>query len=231
MGIFSFLKKKEAAKPQRSAEPALKKRETVNVPGRIGNANCKYKYDGVGISLIHGVNLNSIFAQHATFDSSYSPVAVLVNGQAIGSLNNDKLSEMVYDWNRRGEPVFAVITHIDDERNEAVLDLFFYRDELKYLLRRFPDAKAYRLTGNRRGEMQDNISQCERGEECSVEYDFDKEKYVVSSTLEIGYLPAAAAKIVEAQGEENVSVYIAGINSDDEGIDFADVYIFPKKGD
>lgn len=38
------------------------------------------------------------------------------------------------------------------------------------------------------------------------------------------------AKIVEAQGEENVSVYIAGINSDDEGIDFADVYIFPKKG-
>jgi hypothetical protein len=138
---------------------------------------------------------------------------------------------MVYDWNRRGEPVFAVITHIDDERNEAALDLFFYRDELKYLLRRFPDAKAYRLTGNRRGEMQDNISQCERGEECSVEYDFDKEKYVVSSTLEIGYLPAAAAKIVEAQGEENVSVYIAGINSDDEGIDFADVYIFPKKGD
>lgn len=105
MGIFSFLKKKEAAKPQRSAEPALKKRETVNVPGRIGNANCKYKYDGVGISLMHGVNLDSIFAQRATFDSSYSPVAVLVNGQAIGSLNNDKLSEMVYDWNRRGEPI------------------------------------------------------------------------------------------------------------------------------
>lgn len=104
-GHFSFLKKKEAAKPQRSAEPALKKRETVNVPGRIGNANCKYKYDGVGISLMHGVNLDSIFAQRATFDSSYSPVAVLVNGQAIGSLNNDKLSEMVYDWNRRGEPI------------------------------------------------------------------------------------------------------------------------------
>lgn len=68
MGIFSFLKKKEAAKPQRSAEPALKKRETVNVPGRIGNANCKYKYDGVGISLMHGVNLDSISrsAQHST---------------------------------------------------------------------------------------------------------------------------------------------------------------------
>jgi len=141
-GHFFFLKKKEAAKPQRSAEPALKKRETVNVPGRIGNANCKYKYDGVGISLMHGVNLDSIFAQRATFDSSYSPVAVLVNGQAIGSLNNDKLSEMVYDWNRRGEPIFAIITHVDDERNEAVLDLFFYRDELKYLLRRFPDDKA-----------------------------------------------------------------------------------------
>lgn len=39
MGIFSFLKKKEAAKPQRSAEPALKKRETVNVPG--ANRECE----------------------------------------------------------------------------------------------------------------------------------------------------------------------------------------------
>lgn len=230
MGIFSFLKKKETTKLKRSAEPAPKKHETVNVPGRIGNANCKYKYDTVEITLMHGVDLDSIFAQRATFDSSYSPVAVLVNGQVIGSLNNGKLSEMVYDWNRRGEPVFAVVTHVDDERNEAALDLFFYRDELKYLLRRFPDSKAYRLTNNGRGEMQDNISQCECGEECSVEYDVDKEKYVVSAVLEIGCLPTAAAKIVEAQGEENVSIYIAKIGSDDEGIDFADVYIFPKKG-
>lgn len=230
MGIFSFLKKKEAAKHNISSEPVLNKRETVSVPGKIGNASCKYQYGDVGITLVNGVDLDGIIAQRAMFDCSYSPVAVLVNGKIVGSLNNATLSEMVYDWNRRSEPVYSVITHIDDEKNEAALDLFFYRDELKYLLRRYPDAKKYRLTGNKHGEMQDNVSNCESGEECSVEYDFDKEKYIISSVFEIGYLPAAAAKIVEANGEENVSIYIARIDSDDEGIDFADVYIFPKKG-
>lgn len=225
MGIFSFLKKdKKQNKQQTVVRQEQKQQETIRVPAEINGQKCAFQYSKVYITLAVGVNLDSIFGQRVAlgFDS------VEFNGQYIGRISNVKLSDMVNDWLRRGEPVFAVVSHIDEDNYFAAIDLYLYRDELKYLLRRFPEAKPYKLTGNRRGELQDNIGFCERGEECSIEYDIDKEKYLVSAGSDIGYLPAAAAKIAEEQGESNLSVYIASVSSDDEGIDEVSVYIFPK---
>ena len=232
MGIFSFLKKnRQQEQPNREpVKQEQKQQETVKIPAMIDGQKIAYQYSKVDVVLADGVNLDGIFAQRVQFDVSRSPVALAVNGQYFGTIGNGKLSDMVSDWFRRGEPVFAVVSQIDDERYSATIDLYLYRDELKYLLRRYPEVKAYKLTGNRRGELQDNISYCERGDECALDYNFDKEKYLVSAgASDIGYLSAAAAKTVEECGEDNVSVYVAAVSSDDEGTDEVSVYIFPKR--
>lgn len=231
MGIFSFFKKdKQQGQPkQQTIRQEQKQPEAISVPGMIDGQKCAYQYTKVPVALASGINLESVFAQRIQFDLSRGNVALIVNNQFIGTIGNAKLSEMVSDWLRRGEPVFAVLTSYDDEKYTAAFDLYLYRDELKYLLRRYPDAKRYKLAGNRRGDMQDHICHCERGEECEIEYDYDKEKYLVSAGFEIGYLPAAAAKVVEEQGESNVAVYVAEVGSDDEGIDEVAVYLFPKR--
>lgn len=232
MGIFSFLKKdkKQPEQPRRAIQQEQKQQETIKVPAEIDGQKCAYQYTKVDIVLVDGVNLDSIFGQRVQFDLSRGSVALIVGGQYIGTMKTGKLADMVEDWIKRREPVFAVVSRVDDERNTAAFDLYLYRDELKYLLRRYPDVKKYKLTGNRRGELQDNICYCSSGDSCSIEYDIDKEKYLVSAgSSEIGYLPAAAAKIAEEQGEDNLSCYIADVSSDDEGIDEVTVYIFQKR--
>lgn len=230
MGIFSFFKKgKQNEQPKQLVKQEPKQQETINIPAVIDGQKCVYQYTKVDIQLVENINLDSVFAQRVQFDASSGPVALIVNGKYIGSVRNGKIADMVSDWLRRGEPVFAVISSVNDEQYSAAFDLYLYRDQLKYLLRRFPDAKKYKLKGNRRGEMQDNISYCERGEECTVEFDYDKGEYLVSAGFEIGYLPAAAARIAEGQGEQNFTVYVAEVSSDDEGIDEVFVYIFPKR--
>ena len=232
MGIFSLFKKdKQKEQPkQQPIRQEQKQQETVKVPAVIDGQKIAYQYTKVDIILSDGANLDSIFAQRIQFDASRGPVALIVGNQYVGTVGNRRIAEMISDWLRRGEPVFAVVSSIDGERYTAAFDLYLYRDGLKYLLHRFPDAKPYKLTGNRRGELQENISYCSVGDECTLEYDIDKEKYLVSAgASDIGYLPTAAAKIAEEQGEDNLVTYVADTLSDDEGIDEVTVYLFPKR--
>ena len=135
---------------------------------------------------------------------------------------------MVSDWLERGDPVYAIMTRFDESSGFALFDLYFYRNEMEYLLRRNPEAKRYKLVGNRSGELQDNASACSPGCECSVEYDYDKEKYAVSyAYLTIGFLPASAARIIE-ESDDNASirVFIADVETDDDDKYSIFVYLF-----
>ena len=213
---------------QEPVKPAPKQPEVVDVPYVIDGKSCAYQYEKVDIALFDGVDIEKTLGQRIQFDSACSPIELLVGDQRLGTIKNSKLADMVSDWFKRSDPVFAVVARTDDERHAVAIDLFLYRDQLKYMLKRHPDAKRYKLTGNRREEMQDNISCCKGGEECSIEYDFEKEKYLVISGFEIGYLPASAAKIVEEHGESNITAYIAEVSENDAGIYEVFVHVFPK---
>ena len=133
---------------------------------------------------------------------------------------------MLSDWLGRGDPVWAVLSSADEESRTAAFDLYFYRDEFNYLLNRHPDAKQYKLTGNRSGELQENASMCSAGSECSVSYDYEKEKYEVSDGWPIGYLPASAARIVEESTDDSARVFISDVETDEEGKTVVFVYVF-----
>ena len=98
-----------------------------------------------------------------------------------------------------------------------------------YLLHKYPDAKTYKLVGNRGEVMQDSILHRSRGDKCEIIYIESKGKYLVSSFYELGYLPAAAAKLCEEQGEDSFNAYVAETGYDDDGIAMIKIYLLPKE--
>ena len=74
--------------------------------------------------------------------------------------------------------------------------------------------------------MQGNIGDLKTGQRLTLEYDYDKEKYAVLDGWEIGYLPASAAKIVDEYGPDDVDVFVAGTEIDDDFKTIVYVYVF-----
>lgn len=197
----------------------------IRFPSSIGSASVTYQYDDV--PLIPCVSpVSSLIGKMLHFQADGDQVDVLTNGRLIGTMKPGRLCRMVTDWLSRGDPIRAAVTSVNDETHSVSFGLYFYRDEMQYLLRKNPDAKMYKLTGNRGGEMQESASYSVPGSECSVEYDYEKEKYVVSDGSEIGYLPASAARYAEECEEGSVRVFIADVETDDEGKTVVFVYLF-----
>lgn len=155
-------------------------------------------------------------------------VGLKLNERIVGYLYRGKMQDMANDWFAKKKPVRAQITACMRDKQRAEITLVFY-DLSRYekYLAKYPNAKKYRLTGNTREEMQDNISLCSDGDECSIDYDFEKDKYLVSSGADIGYLPASAAKRIEEDGEDAYNIFVADTDYDDRGKNTISVYLFP----
>lgn len=197
---------------------------TIEAPEKIGDAYCIYQYFDVPIvlsssKLSPGTLLN--------FSSSENQVSILAYSTPVGLMKPGRLCHMVQDWLCRGDPIWASVTSTDETTGVTSFALFFYRNEMKYMLDREPDAKQYKLIGNRSGELQENALYCEVGQECTLEFDDDKEKFCVSAGIPIGYLPAAAVKAMEELGPESACVFISNIETDEESRVIVYIYLFP----
>lgn len=129
MGIFSFLKGKQQEQVQEPVRQEPPQWETVNVPASIDGHKVAYQYTKVDIVLAEGVDFDSILAQRIRFDNSRGPVALFVGGQYIGTVKNSKIEDMISDWLRRKQPIFAVVSRVDDDKYTAAFDLYLYRNE------------------------------------------------------------------------------------------------------
>lgn len=133
----------------------------------------------------------------------------------LAKVPDNKLGRMAKDWYDRGEPYHFPITSLDPEHNQITISMLFYREGRHPIPMDEPGEESYRLIGNsRNAEMQEQIDLCEAGDDCTLEYDADKDKYLVSCGAPIGYLPKAARRLVDEYGAEGVTVTI-----DDTGID------------
>lgn len=197
---------------------------TIEAPGKIGDAYCVYQYYDVPI-VSQASNLSAGTLLH--FSTSGNQVSILAYSSTVGFMKPGRLCHMVQDWLSRGDPVWAAVTSTDDSTGVSSFVLFFYRNEMKYMLERDPDAKQYRLTGNLSGELQENVLYCEVGQECTLEADDDKGKYGVCADVPIGFLPAAAVKAMEEFGPESARVFISRTETDEEGRTIVYIYLFP----
>lgn len=212
-----------AAAEKRIAE---KDKKTITFPADVDGVPNAYFYENVRFSSTVDLSLEPFVGDQLSFQFSDGVAYVVHGGDIIGALDQSRICEMVDDWIKRNEPILAYFSSADDEKREYALAVAFYRDKFKYLIRKHPDAKRYKLIGNRSEEMQGNIGDLKEGQSLTVEYDYEKEKYAVLDGWEIGYLPASAARIVNEYGPDDVKVFVAGTEIDEELKTVVYVYVF-----
>ena len=227
----------EAAARKAEAEVAALKAAQEEAARISAGKRLAYTYPDVDMFMPHpevrslpGFQRGAVLSVAQDKENAHDPHAVRLSlgGQAVGYLYRNRLQDMANDFLSKGDPVLAVLLDPGTGK-QAKLRLEFYDNlgALGHCLARHPDAKAWRLTGNGGEEMQDNILCCNRGDECTLDFDPEKEKYLVISGFEIGYLPAGAAKLVDSLGEFRCAVYVADTDTTDSGKESISVYIFP----
>ncbi|NLB52049.1 MAG: hypothetical protein GX808_03830 [Syntrophomonadaceae bacterium] len=134
----------------------------------------------------------------------YDPKAVIVKtgDTNIGYLYRGSMQDMVLDFLRRGDPIQSFISDIDKSTDTVQFSIGFYKEkreqsEYSKLISSGEPYKVFKLTGNRKEDMQDTLSYCDEEEEVEYEFDYDKEKYVAICGGEIGYFPKSAEKYLE----------------------------------
>lgn len=214
------------------------KKRVMKLPELLHGFLESYRYTDVGIFV----------PEDSTFDlKGFEPGAILtlvqdpenphdnhavglkLHNQLVGYLYRGKLQDMANDWIEKNLPLRAQLTACTRDRNRAEVTLVFYglRQYEKHLSK-YPDAKQYRLIGTKKAEFQENLSLCECGEYCTLDYDVDSGKYLVAADLEIGYLPSSAANLIERDGEDAYDIFISDIFDNDNGTLAVRVYLFPK---
>lgn len=109
-----------------------------------------------------------------------------------------KQRKLIEKQNREQELEQAVIKQKKSDaekelkRNEYLASVEMKKQEreieIKNLSKKYESLHII-LTGNKKIEMQDNISFCEINDEVEIEYNYDNGKLLVSSGYDIGYLP------------------------------------------
>lgn len=204
---------------EESSTPPEEELPEIRVPQRINGAPLTYHYDDVAVTAYdenvycaEWLDVRAPITLQLAPDRGARAVLLLMDGHPFAYLEGTKLADMAIDWVNREDPYFVALRHLSSADQKISVFLGFYRKRVA------ANSKEYKLVSNKNSEMQAYILCCSEGDECSLDFDFEKEKYLVSSEgLEIGYLPKSAGTLVEDVGEDEVAVFISSIDLDDEG--------------
>lgn len=235
-------KRRELEEKKRiEAEEAEKKRmeELLELPRKLFGDVLAYDYEDVNLfvpdpcafeKMEIGTRLNAYQDKNNQHDQH--AVRLECNRDTLAYFYRGKLQDMANDYLEFGGQVHGVVTALNPEDKKIQAHIGYYKgkdqDEYRSLVNMNTDVKKYKLTGNTSEVKQANIMISKVGEKCELEYDPEKDKYIVLNGDEIGCLPSSAAKIVDEHGEENCSVFISEIDMNDSGKYYACVYVFCK---
>lgn len=233
--------RKEIAEQERiiaEAEEQLRLAEALQLPDVFwGSRKLAYDYEDVKLfvpdpNLFSKMSVGTKLNAFQDKDNPYDKNAVRLewNNDTLAYFYRGKLQDMANDYLMFGGHVHGVITSLAPDDSSIFAHLGYYKganqDELKSLYFKNSSPKPYKLTGSSAAYIQENLFMSSVGEKCDLEFDSDKEKYLVTAGDALGYLPASAAKLVEEHDENNCSVYIAEIGMNDSGKYFVSVYVF-----
>lgn len=113
----------------------------------------------------------------------------------IGYLSKDShCYNMFNDYKKKGGEVRAVL----DTSGELLLKIGFYLPTQKESM----ESIIFKPISTNSNEVQENLELCEVGDECDIEYDYDKEKNILYCDYgKIGTIPKKIDEIIEASSE------------------------------
>ena len=153
-------------------------------------------------------------------------IAIYYEESKIGYMNKGQLRDMLNDYAASDQKEFLIISRYWLEK--PTFDLFFYQSVELLLdnLKANPAHKVFTLVGNKNVEMQDALSCTSAGEKVTIEYDMDKDKYLVTCITDIGYLSKSASAYMEEIG--NYSARVLECFTNDNGDYSAKIIVAPK---
>lgn len=206
--------------PVKEPDPPVKE---LTIPVTYKGKQAVYHYDDVKLTLSGAPESAFVLGKELQLSDNGSAIEASLDGVVLGILPENRLSGMVRDWDKAGDPYLAYLVKHEPSGSTEIA-LAFYQDTLSKFLSRNPDAKKIKLLGK-----PDELCTAEVGMSCNVEYDTDKERYdVLANDDIIGYLPANALKYAEENGcePEDLTVILCSIDYDiDKDRDFYSVYI------
>lgn len=216
-----FLIRLTASKPNtQTAEPSTAPREPapyarpatqsnqeglLKIPQNLLGVSIAYQYTGVNVAgaRIRVEDFQSIrpgtqidFLPEPTNPHDSKAIQIWSDNQWLGFVHRGTLQDMLHDFLKQGNPVFAMVDAVLPDEKRVTYALGFYREPRpKY---RGEALGIGRLTASASAAAQDYISLCEEGDEVSVDYDSDKDRYEVFSMDYIGSLPKKLEEYAES---------------------------------
>ena len=224
-------KRRELEEKRRIEEKEAEKKrmeELLKLPDRLFGDVLSYDYEDVNLfvpdssafeKMQIGTRLNAY--QDKSNQHDQHAVRLEWNRDTLAYFYRGKLQDMANDYIEFGGQVHGIVTALYPEDKKIQAHIGYYKgknqDEYRSLVKTNIDAKKFKLTGNSSEAKQSNIMISRVGEKCELEYDTEKDKYIVCNGDEIGCLPSSASKMIEDHGEENCSVFISEIDINDSG--------------
>lgn len=134
----SSKKAKRAASESREKYAAFK--TGSKAPHHVGIAECVYNYDGIE-ALPSGPVVNEMIACAVTFCRCEDPdqIMIMIGNEIIGVVEEKgHVPSMIRQWLDRGDPMVAIIDHVNSEANEFTFAIFFYRNEFSRIRKNAP---------------------------------------------------------------------------------------------
>ena len=209
------------AERKRKAEPLVPE---VIIPYVHDNKQIAYRYPDVQLSSSDVSVSRLIPGKSLILKDNGSAIEVFQDSLYIGQLPNNRISGMVRDWNRNGDPYLAFLSYCSPDGHDVKIAMAFYVDKLAQLLSKNPNAKKIKLSGK-----PDDLADAIVGIECDLDYDPDMDCYkVIQNDFELGFLPASALKYAEDNqlDPDELTVVVSSVDYDvNKDRDVISVYI------
>lgn len=208
----------EKEKARRLASEAEHKRKTeplvpeVIIPYVHDNKQIAYRYGDVQLSFPDVVVSRMIPGKALTLNDNGSSIEVFQDSLRLGQLPDNRISGMVRDWNRNGDPYLAFLSYCSPDGHDVKIALAFYVDKLTIFLSKNPNAKKIKLAGK-----PDDLADPIVGIECDLDYDSDNEHYtVIQNDFELGFLPTSAIKFADDNqlDPDELTVIVSSVDYD-----------------
>lgn len=192
-------------------------------PPVLDGLGVAYSYKDVEINPLPHGHLYVVPSDPLILEASEDKVQIFQGDYLLGTMKETRIAGMVRDWEKDDLPFIAFVASYATDDSSAMIAIAFYSDLLKRFTTHHDLIKHVTLVG----KADDFVLDHAPGDECSVEYDFDKEKYGVECGSDfLGFLPSSAVSFAENNNvsPDDLEVVFDSVKEDDDKTHYC-VYI------
>lgn len=230
--LKSSKKNKEVTTPTPHSSPKPQSKTakpSVTVPSAIGEYKIAYQYDeGIALPniencLVKGIGSELSFVAEPDNEYDKRAIKIIADDMFLGYVYKGRIQDMIHDFTKRQEPIYAKLASIDDDESKATMVIAFYIDPFRVAAKYENVSTKLIKTSKRIDEYtnrQDACSSLTRGEVLELEFDVETDTYIALNDIgeEVGEINKKISdSILEKEDEFEVVCLVDEVDEDDNG--------------